>query len=102
MVRRVYVAFPYAGQARRVVAELEAAGVARNQIHAIAKPGLDCLPLTGHNAAMRFGSGNECSGTETWGYSWGPGQQRGWLCSPVPSAGQLWLPPQLRQCHAGA
>jgi hypothetical protein len=53
MWRRVYVAFPYAGQARRNVAELEAAGVARNQIHTIAKPGVDIAGLPVANRAQR-------------------------------------------------
>lgn len=53
MWRRVYVAFPYAGQARRVVAELEAAGVARNKIHTIAKPGVDIAGLPVANRAQR-------------------------------------------------
>jgi len=53
MWRRVYVAFPYTGQARQVVAELEAAGVARNQIHTIAKPGVDIDGLPVANRAQR-------------------------------------------------
>ena len=53
MWRRVYVAFPYAGQAHRVVAELEAAGVARDQIHTIAKPGVDIAGLPVANRAQR-------------------------------------------------
>ena len=53
MWRRVYVAFPYARQARRVVAELEAAGVARSQIHTIAKPGVDVAGLPVANRAQR-------------------------------------------------
>lgn len=53
MWRRIYVAFPNVGQARRVVAELEAAGVARNQIHTIAKPGVDIVGLPVANRAQR-------------------------------------------------
>lgn len=53
MWRRVYVAFPYAGQARGIVAELEAAGVARDQIHTIAKPGVDITGLPVANRAQR-------------------------------------------------
>ena len=53
MWRRIYVAFPYSGQARRVVAELEAAGVARDQMHTIAKPGVDVAGLPVANGAQR-------------------------------------------------
>jgi len=53
MWRRIYFSFPDTEQARRVVAELEAAGVKRDQLHAIAKADVDITGLPAANAAQR-------------------------------------------------
>ena len=53
MWRRLYVAFPHAEQARGVVAELEQAGVKREQIHTIARPDVDIAGLPVANEAQR-------------------------------------------------
>jgi hypothetical protein len=47
MWRRIYFSFPSAEQARRVIAELETAGVNRDHIHTIARPdvGIADLPV---------------------------------------------------------
>lgn len=53
MWRRIYFSFPRAEQARRSVAELERAGIARDRIHTIAKPGVDVAGLPIANEAQR-------------------------------------------------
>ena len=53
MWRRIYFSFPSAEQARRVVAELETAGVERDRIHAIARQDVDIAGLPGANDAQR-------------------------------------------------
>lgn len=45
MYRRLYFLFPEVGQARRVVEELEHAGVDRGRIHAMARPEIDISAL---------------------------------------------------------
>jgi len=53
MWRRIYFSFPAVEQARRVVAELEEAGVERNRMHAIAKSEVDVSGLPAANEAQR-------------------------------------------------
>ncbi len=45
MLRRIYFAVPNRMHARSIVNELEAAGIERTQIHAVAKPGVDISDL---------------------------------------------------------
>jgi len=45
MVRRLYLAFPTRSQAARAVADLQGAGVRRDHMHAVAKPGTDLSGL---------------------------------------------------------
>jgi len=96
MWRRLYVAFPHAGQARQVVAELEQAGVARSQIHTIAGPGVEIAGLPVANRAQRedkvwlwervFWDGN------LWLFVAAPCLQKCWPCMPAPPAGCVVLP----------
>ena len=53
MWRRIYFSFPSAEQTRRVVTELEAAGVERNRIHTIARSDVDIAGLPTANDAQR-------------------------------------------------
>lgn len=53
MWRRIYFSFPSAEQTRRVVTELEAAGVKRNRIHTIARSDVDIAGLPTANDAQR-------------------------------------------------
>jgi len=53
MWRRIYFSFPSAEQARRVVAELETAGVNRDRIHTIARPDVEIAGLPVANDAQR-------------------------------------------------
>ena len=45
MVRRLYLTFPTSSQAARAVADLQGAGVRRDHMHAVAKPGTDLSGL---------------------------------------------------------
>lgn len=53
MWRRIYFSFPQVNQARRVVAELAAAGVDRDRIHTIARGDVDITGLPVANEAQR-------------------------------------------------
>jgi len=53
MWRRIYVSFPTAAQTRRVVDELKAFGVAEDQMHALARPGVDIDGLPRASEAQR-------------------------------------------------
>ncbi len=53
MWRRLYFTFPHADHARRVVADLELAGVGRDRIHTLARPDVDISGLPIANAAQR-------------------------------------------------
>lgn len=53
MLRRIYISFPLADQARRVVTELEQAGVKRDRIHTIARPDVDIKGMPSTNVAQR-------------------------------------------------
>jgi hypothetical protein len=53
MWRRIYFSFPQAEQARRVVTELEAAGVERAQMHTLARSDVDISGLPVANEAQR-------------------------------------------------
>ena len=53
MWRRIYFSFPSVEQARRVVAELETAGVKRERIHTVARPDVEISGLPAANDAQR-------------------------------------------------
>jgi hypothetical protein len=53
MWRRIYFSFPRVEQVRRVVAELEAAGVEREQLHTLARSDVDISGLPAANEAQR-------------------------------------------------
>lgn len=53
MWRRIYLSFPTADEARRVVSELETAGVSEGNIHTVAGAGVDITDLPVANEAQR-------------------------------------------------
>ena len=53
MWRRIYFSFPNADLARRVVSELESAGVSEGNIHTVASAGVDITGLPVANEAQR-------------------------------------------------
>lgn len=53
MLRRIYFAIPDTAHARRIVAELESAGISREQMHASAKDGVELSDLPVATLAQR-------------------------------------------------
>jgi hypothetical protein len=61
-MRRIYFAIPDASHARRIVSELQAAGIDRSRIHASARQGVDLTGLPGATEPQRGDRGRFLEG----------------------------------------